>query len=330
MIRALRPGLRLPDSLLLAISTPYARKGALFAEHQKHYGRDHDPILVWSAPTLVMNPTFNASLIDRAMADDPASAGAEYHVQFRGDVEQVFTREMLTPLIDTGRREYPADPLVMGCLFFDEAGGGVGADADSFAAAHATAFLDEEQRVCGRLDWLLELRPPFRHDHAIALVAARAQAAGLSVLVGDKFGGQYPAQEAAKHGLGYVPSPRTRSELYLALIPLVTSQRVRLLDHDKLLTQLTNLERRPGRNGRDTIDHGPTKGSHDDLANVAAGALLGALDAAEAQLVAAPVDRQTLADEGVLDLARELGLGGIGIEADPQFVPLDYDDGARW
>jgi hypothetical protein len=44
-----------------------------------------------------------------------------------------------------------------------------------------------------------------------------------------------------------------------------------LLDHARLLRQFGALERRVGPSGRDAIDH-PARG-HDDLANVAAGAL---------------------------------------------------------
>jgi hypothetical protein len=45
-----------------------------------------------------------------------------------------------------------------------------------------------------------------------------------------------------------------------------------LLDNPRLLTQIMNLERRTARGGRDSIDHAP--GSHDDLANAVAGALV--------------------------------------------------------
>lgn len=51
--------------------------------------------------------------------------------------------------------------------------------------------------------------------------------------------------------------------------------RVRLLDLPRLRAQLVQLERRTARGGRDTVDHAP--GGHDDLANAAAGALLGTL-----------------------------------------------------
>jgi hypothetical protein len=34
-------------ALLLALSSPYARKGVLWDAHRKHYGKDNDRVLVW-------------------------------------------------------------------------------------------------------------------------------------------------------------------------------------------------------------------------------------------------------------------------------------------
>ena len=65
---------------------------------------------------------------------------------------------------------------------------------------------------------------------------------------------------------------RTKSDIYRALLPVVNSGRVELLDHRVLRAQLEGLERRTARSGRDTIDHTP--GSKDDVANAAAGALV--------------------------------------------------------
>ena len=59
-------------------------------------------------------------------------------------------------------------------------------------------------------------------------------------------------------------------------MPMMNSRTVALLDNDRLERQLVALERRVVRGGRDSIDHPP--GAHDDLANVAAGACLTALE----------------------------------------------------
>ena len=70
----------------------------------------------------------------------------------------------------------------------------------------------------------------------------------------------------------YVPSARTKAELYQAFVPLVNSGRVELLDNPRMKRQLLALERRTSRTGRDLIDHPP--GQSDDLANAVAGVVV--------------------------------------------------------
>jgi hypothetical protein len=84
ILDALRPGMAtLPGAMLLCASSPYARRGALWDAWRRHYGKDGDPILVWQAPTRVMNSTVPQSIIDDAIERDPASAAAEWMAQFR-------------------------------------------------------------------------------------------------------------------------------------------------------------------------------------------------------------------------------------------------------
>src|SRR5262249_11797165 len=68
------------------------------------------------------------------------------------------------------------------------------------------------------------------------------------------------------------PADKTRSELYLNLLPELSSKSVALLDNPRIIAQFVGLERRTSRGGRDIIDHSP--GAHDDLVNSVAGALL--------------------------------------------------------
>jgi hypothetical protein len=72
-----------------------------------------------------------------------------------------------------------------------------------------------------------------------------------------------------KHGIAYEVSDKNRSQLYLELIPALSSKRVELLDHRGLINELRRLERRRGRSGKDSIDH-PAQLS-DDMANSVAG-----------------------------------------------------------
>ena len=66
-------------------------------------------------------------------------------------------------------------------------------------------------------------------------------------------------------------SKLTKSDIYKEFLPLLNSNTVELLDNPKIVSQLSSLERRVARGGRDSIDHAP--GAHDDVTNAVAGVL---------------------------------------------------------
>ena len=70
-------------------------------------------------------------------------------------------------------------------------------------------------------------------------------------------------------GVTYEVAAKSKSDLYVSFLPLLTSQMVELVDQPRLIQQIVGLERRTARGGRDTIDDAP--GAHDDLANAIAG-----------------------------------------------------------
>jgi hypothetical protein len=82
ILRAVRPALLTTGGPLIQISTPYARKGELWNAYHRYFGKD-GPTLVVSAPSLAFNPTLDKAEIDRAYAEDPESASAEYGGEFR-------------------------------------------------------------------------------------------------------------------------------------------------------------------------------------------------------------------------------------------------------
>lgn len=88
ILAALRPGLAtMPGALLLDISTPHARRGEVWRAFREHWGREGSPVLVWQAPTRTMNPTIPAAVLERARAEDPVAARAEFQAEFRLDLE---------------------------------------------------------------------------------------------------------------------------------------------------------------------------------------------------------------------------------------------------
>lgn len=83
-----------PNAMLIAISSPYARKGALYAAYKKYFGADSNR-LVWQADTLTRTPKVDRDMIDEATAEDAKAAAAEYGATFREDLESFVSRDVL-------------------------------------------------------------------------------------------------------------------------------------------------------------------------------------------------------------------------------------------
>lgn len=266
ILAALRPGMAtVPGSLLLCIGSPYARRGALWEAYRKHFGRDGAPVLVWQAPTSTMNPGVDGATIAEAYEADAAAARSEYGALFRTDLEDFVPREVVEPLVATGRRSLAPVWSRRYVAFVDPAGGS-GSDSMTLAVAHI------DHRGLAVLDLLMEARPPFSPEETTAAFCAALTPYEVRRVTGDRYGGDWPAAAFRRNRIAYEPAERTKSEIYLALLPLLTSGSVELLDEPRLVAQLLALERRTAWGGRDSVDH--PRGGHDDLANVAAGALV--------------------------------------------------------
>ena len=153
VINAIRPGFAtVPGSILLAASSPHARRGALWDAHRKHFGKEGDPILVWQAATREMNASVPQSIIDAAVEEDPARAAAEWSAQFRSDVESFVNREAVEACVSLDVRERAPMSSTRYFGFIDPSGGS--ADSMTLAIGHR-----EKDVVV--VDALRERRPPF-------------------------------------------------------------------------------------------------------------------------------------------------------------------------
>jgi hypothetical protein len=275
VFQAIRPALSTTNGLVVSISSPYARRGVAWSTYSKHFSKDGDPVLVWNSDTRSMNPSISEDVIESAFEADPAAAWSEYgtdgEVRFRSDVETFIAPEAIEAAVVPGRVALPVVPGVKYFSFVDPAGGS-GRDSMSAAVAHQEA----DGRVV--LDLVIERRPPFSPE-AAAEEFSESLSPFVSSVTGDRWGGEWPREQLAKHGLKYELSEKTKSELYGALLPLLNSSRVELLDLPRLRSQLAGLERRTARGGRESIDSRPN--SNDDVINAAAGALVLASAAAK-------------------------------------------------
>jgi hypothetical protein len=266
ILNALRPAMAtVSGALLVAISSPYARRGELWRVHRNYFGNEATDILCWQAPTWAMNPTLpkDSPTIAQAFQDDEAVASAEYGAEFRRDIESFIAREVLDASTVAGRRELAPLSDTYYRAFVDPSGGA----SDSF-----TLGIAHNDKGRGVLDVLRETKPPFSPESVVADYAALLHRYRVPSVVGDRYAGEWPREQFRKQGIDYEPSDKSKSDIYRDLLPLLNSDKVELLDLPRLVSQFASLERRTARGGRDSIDHGPK--AHDDLANAAAGALL--------------------------------------------------------
>lgn len=264
ILAAERPSLAtIPFSLLLSLSSPHAQRGPMWEAFKDFYGKD-GTALFWKADSRSMNPKLSAEVVAQAYQSDPVAAAAEYGAEFRSDCSAFIAREIVEACLYKGTVEFPRIENTQYFGFVDPSGGSV--DSMTLGIAHRT------KGARPVLDLLREVRPPFSPEAVVREFADTLKSYGIGEVTGDRYGGEWPAERFRAAGITYKTSTRSRSEIYLELLPLLNSRRAILIDNPRLVAQLTNLERRAARSGAESIDHAP--GAHDDLANSAAGALV--------------------------------------------------------
>jgi hypothetical protein len=259
IINAVRPGLTtIPHSLLLLASSPYAKRGVLYTNYARYFGKDDAPVLVWRGSTAEMNSNLvDDPLIAEMYAEDPDRAAAEFGASFRSDLEQFISREVVEGCIDRGVHERPHSPSHRYVGGLDPSGG----SSDSMTACIAHA---EPGRLIV-IDAIREHRPPFSPEAATNELAAFFKSYNVHRVVSDKYAGLWPAEAFSKVGITVEQSARPKSELYQDMLGPLNSGRIRLIDNPRLVAQLCSLERRVGRSGKDSIAE--PQGQHDDLCN---------------------------------------------------------------
>ena len=264
ILNAVKPGLLTTGGPLVIASSPYARRGVLWNQFKNNYGANGDPlILVAQGASRDLNPSLSQRAVDREYEKDPASAAAEYGAQFRSDIESFVPIEVAERCVGDYTERAPLfEHVYYG--FVDPSGGS--ADSFTLAISHGEGITNSPVVV----DAVREVKPPFSPEGVIADFAVLLKSYRVRQVCGDRYAGEFPRELFRRQGIGYVLSRKPKSDLYRDLLPLLNSGRVVLPRNDRLVSQLTGLERRTTRAGKDSIDHAP--GGHDDLINSVAGA----------------------------------------------------------
>jgi hypothetical protein len=246
---------------LIGVTTKYWMRGYCYAQWKKHWGNDNSRTLIWDAASRTMNPTLSEEDIAEEIADDPVGARAEYLNEWREDVAIFLPREVVEAVVVKNRKQLLPRSNIKYAGFADMSGGR--SDSASLAIAHHK----DRRKVI--LDYVREWRPPFSPYSVAGEMTSELNRYNLKTVTGDRYSAEFVVQAFKNRNVIYRTSEFNKSQLYLELLPRICSREIELLDIERLVDQLSNLERRCRSGGHDIIDH-PTNG-HDDVSNSVAG-----------------------------------------------------------
>jgi len=260
LVNSLLPGL-LPNGLLLGLSTPYSKWGYLYEIFKNYYAKEQDDILVFKGSTLLMNPTYQESIIKRLIKRDRAKMTSEYMAEFRADIEAFLSEDLIDKSMKEGYFEKLPKPSIIYEAFTDSSGGR-GQDSFTLGIAH-------QQDGIVTVDKVVEAKPPFNPEQITKYFSEILKKYRCWKVQGDRYAAGFVADNFRKEGIVYKEFELTKSELYIESQGMFTMEKIKLPKDDKLKTQLLCLERKTRSGGKDSVDH-PT-GGHDDCCNAALG-----------------------------------------------------------
>jgi hypothetical protein len=266
-----------PSTRLIKISTPYMKGGVLYDDFKRGFGQDDPDLLVWRAPSLLMNPSLRAERLEQERRLDPSRFAREYLGEFAEDVDAFLPSAWIEGAVQSGRHELPPVDGVRYHGAVDASGGGP--DAFTLAIVHAEGD-GATQRIVHDVmkGWRKPRDGQTDLEGAVTEIAQIAKRYRVTTIVGDRYARGWVREAFKRHGVKYEDAMVRdkdgaltycdRSGAYLETEPLFAQGLIAILDHPQLVRELKLLERRPQAGGKDRVDH--PRGQHDDYANAIA------------------------------------------------------------
>jgi hypothetical protein len=194
ILAAARPTLLTTSGPLICISSPHARKGALWDAYNRYFGADGPAdILVAQGASRDLHASLPQEVIDREFEKDAARASAEYGAEFRTDVESFVSLEVINACTDdVAERGYERTRNYYG--FVDPSGG----SSDSFTLCIAHA--EDDVFV---VDCIREAIPPFLPSDVVEEFAKVLKQYSVTTVEGDRYAGEWPVEAFSRHGISY-------------------------------------------------------------------------------------------------------------------------------
>lgn len=266
---------------LIKATTPYMKAGVVFQDFQR-FGHDDEDILIWHAPSSLMNPTLNTARFQRL---DPSRYAREFEAAFVDDLQSYISAAWIEACTIRNRFALPPLGNVLYFAAIDASGGG--SDAFTLAICHCE-FVDGQLRVIQDVmrGWGKSRTEKLNLESTVAEIARMLGEFSIQAILSDRYAAGWVVESFARHGIVVEHAEVDKSEAYLELEPLIATGRIELLDQPKQLRELATLERRARPGGKPLIDH--PRGGHDDHINALAFAAYSAVQANQVTIDTTP------------------------------------------
>ncbi len=268
VVRAVRPAMAtFPHGKLLMVSSPYTMSGVLWDAWR---ARDIDPhVLVWHAPTRLMNPTVPESFLEREQTRDPENFRREYEAEFTEAISSFLPAESIQACVVEGRTEMPPNEKVYHVAAVDAAYKG-----DRFTMAIVHYDRERKVAVLDRLaGWQGSRQTPLRLSDVMPQIEALCDQYGVREVFGDQFGAEPLKDAFSRHSLYYEEltfTNQSKADIYATLRTRILDGTIELLDHEDSLKELRGLELENLPGGGIRIGHARHSRGHDDYADAVA------------------------------------------------------------
>lgn len=253
---------------LVKISTPSTQVGVLYEDFARYWGKDDaTDVLVWHAPTTLMNPSITEADLAEDRRKDPIAARREYDAEFIGDDATAYLAQAWLESARAERRyELGPVPATAYRAGVDPSGGA----GDEFALA--IVHVDGHRLVQDVSQAWGSSRTgtvPLDSDGGVVdQIVTICRRFGIGTVHGDHFSGKWVVEAFARRGISYkFAEPKKRA--YQDMKPAFQQGRVAVLDDGVLLGQLAALQETWEFGSKvPIVDH--PRGGHDDRANALA------------------------------------------------------------
>ena len=266
VVRAVRPAMAtFPYGKLLMVSSPYAMNGVLWDAWRK---RDRDEeVLVWHAPTQLMNPTVTERFLKKEKERDPENYQREYEACFTDAISSFLSAEAIQQCVVVGCKELPPS-----------------CNKSHYVAAIDAAFKGDTFTICivhkdkqkGKViidylsGWQGSKKHPLRLSDVIPKIKSLADRYGFRRVHGDQFGAEPLKDAFRRSNLFFEERPFTsqsKADIYATLRTLIADGMIELLDHERSLKELRGLELELLPGGAVRIGHPRHGKARDDYAD---------------------------------------------------------------